>query len=79
MVRIILVRHSIRNTSDFGVTFLIVLNEPTIATIIHENASTTIVLIAVATSESVFLIPHFASTEVIPVKNAERTAITSHI
>ena len=38
-----------------------------------------IAIATVATSESVFLIPHFASTEVIPAKNADKTAITSHI
>ena len=38
---------------------------------VHENNSTTTVRIAVATSESVFLIPHFAKTAVIPVKKEE--------
>ena len=38
-----------------------------------------IAIATVATSESVFLIPHFASTEAIPAKNADKTAITSHI
>ena len=53
--------------------------EPTISTIIHENSNTTTVLSAVATSESVSLIPHFARIEVIPAKNAESTAIISHM
>ena len=48
--------------------------EPTINTIIHEKKSTTIVLIAVATVESVFLIPHFARIEVTPAKIADKTA-----
>lgn len=36
--------------------------------------STTIVRIAVATVESVFLIPHFARMEVAPANSAEPTA-----
>jgi hypothetical protein len=53
--------------------------EPTINTIIHENARTTIVLSAVAKSESVFLIPHFARIDVSPAKNAENIAEINHI
>jgi hypothetical protein len=48
-------------------------------TIIHEKIKTTIVLIAVATFESVFLIPHFASIDVIPAKNADPNAYNTHI
>lgn len=53
--------------------------EPTINTIIHEKISTTIVLIAVATVESVFFIPHFARIAVSPAKIAEPNANTTHI
>ena len=52
---------------------------PVTTTIIHAKISTTIVLIAVATSESVLLIPHFARIEVIPAKKAEPTAKPNHI
>ena len=37
------------------------------------------VRIAVAKVESVFLIPHFASIEVIPAKKAEKNAYKIHI
>lgn len=40
----------------------------------HENINTTMVRIAVATFESVFLIPLFAKIEVTPAKNADPTA-----
>ena len=56
-----------------------VLAEFTISTIRHENPSTTIVLIAVAKSESVFLMPHLTNIDVIPAKNAESIAEKSHI
>ena len=39
-----------------------------------EKSRTTIVLIAVATVESVSFIPHLARIEVMPAKNAEPTA-----
>jgi hypothetical protein len=39
---------------------------------------TIMVLIAVAKSESVFLMPHFASMDVRPAKKADSAAITSH-
>lgn len=45
----------------------------------HENASTTMVLMAVATSESVFLMPSLASMDVTPAKSAEPTAAMSHM
>ena len=53
--------------------------EPTRNTISHEKISTTMVRMAVATSESVFLMPHFARTAVIPAKNAEPTANKPHM
>ncbi len=53
--------------------------EPTIQTISHEKISTTMVRIAVAASESVFLIPHFARTDVRPAKRAEPNAKSIHI
>jgi hypothetical protein len=40
----------------------------------HENNNTTTVRIAVATFESVFLIPHFARIAVIPAKNEDPIA-----
>lgn len=54
-------------------------NDPTISTIIIEKIKTTNVLIAVATSESVFLTPHFTKTEVTPANTAERLAVRIHI
>ena len=45
----------------------------------HEKIQTTIVLNAVATVESVLLIPHLASIEVIPAKNDETSANINHI
>jgi hypothetical protein len=48
-------------------------------TMIQENARTTMVRIAVARSESVFLIPHFARIDVSPAKTAERIAKVSQI
>ena len=56
----------------------IVFVEPTIKTMIQENNKTTTVRSAVAISESVFRMPHFASMEVRPANTAEKTAITSH-
>ncbi len=47
---------------------------PVKRTRIHEKNKTTMVRMAVATSESVFEIPHFASTEVMPAKKAEPVA-----
>ena len=46
---------------------------------IYENISTTIVRSAVATSESVFLIPHFANIAVRPANNADNAAIINHM
>lgn len=48
--------------------------EPTTATMIHANTSTTKVRSAVAISESVSERPHLAKIEVMPAKNAEATA-----
>ena len=53
--------------------------EPAANTVIHENNSTTNVRSAVATSESVFRIPHFASIAVSPAKKADKHAVISHI
>ena len=53
--------------------------DPVIITMIHEKINTTIVRIAVAASESVFLIPHFARIAVNPAKTAEPNANTIHI
>ena len=53
--------------------------DPTIHTIIQEKNKTTMVRKAVATFELVFLIPIFASIEVIPAKKAERIENTIHI
>ena len=52
---------------------------PVKRTRIHEKTKTTTVRMAVATSESVFEIPHFASMEVIPAKKAEPIAYIIHI
>lgn len=46
--------------------FVIPPHEPTIVTITAEQIRTTPVRIAVATVESVFLIPHLATTDVSP-------------
>jgi PBP1b-binding outer membrane lipoprotein LpoB len=53
--------------------------ESTTNTISQENRKTTIVLIAVAMVESVFLIPHFASIEVKDANTAESIANNTHI
>ena len=55
------------------------LAEPTTKTISQENAKTTTVRIAVAMSESVFLIPHFARMAVNPAKTDDKIAATNHI
>ena len=54
---------------------VIVPAEPTTNTIIQEKINTTIVLMAVATSESVFFIPHFARIDVKPANIAEKIAV----
>ena len=53
--------------------------EPTMSTMTSDIISTTIVRIAVATVESVFLIPHFARIAVAPAKSAEPSANNTHI
>lgn len=68
-----------RNKRDLAPISPRVPYEPTASTIIHEKISTTSVRIAVARSESVFLIPHFARIEVSPAKKAEKTAAIIHI
>ena len=52
---------------------------PVTNTMSHENASTTMVRSAVATLESVFLIPHFAKIAVRPANKAEPNANIIHI
>lgn len=44
----------------------------------HEKIHTTIVLNAVAIVESVLLIPHLSSTEVIPAKKEDISAYINH-
>ena len=63
-----------RNSNVFPSRLVIWEAEPTIPTISQENSRITTVRTAVATVESVLRIPHFASMEVIPAKNAEATA-----
>jgi len=70
---------SIKNINDFVSISVIILSEPTKNTIIHENNSTTVVRSAVAVSESVFMIPHFAKTDVSPAEKADNIAIIIHI
>lgn len=69
----------IRNTYDLPSISPIRDCDPATKTISHENINTTIVRSAVATVESVFLIPHFAKIEVIPANKAEPNANTIHI
>ena len=54
--------------------FAMALRGPVSAAMIQAKASTTQVRSAVATSESVVLIPHFARIEVIPAKKADANA-----
>ena len=63
----------------FQSTVVIVVCDPTINTIAHENTSTTAVRIAVATVESVLRIPHFARMDVTPAKSADKNAKAIHI
>lgn len=53
--------------------------EPAINTMNQEKNNTIVVRRAVAISESVFFMPHFARTAVRPAKRAEKTAIMIHI
>lgn len=68
-----------RNNSVFSLISVIPDSVPVIKVITHEKTKTTMVRMAVATSESVFEIPHFASMEVIPAKKAEPVAYKIHI
>ena len=65
---------STRNSQVFGEMEVMLPAEPTMSTMTSDIISTTIVRIAVATVESVFLIPHFARIAVAPAKKcgAER-------
>ena len=56
-----------------------VLAESATNTISQENASTTTVRMAVAMSESVFLIPHLARMAVNPAKTDDKIAAANHI
>lgn len=69
----------IRKIQVFALSVVIVGAEPTIQTISQENSSTTMVRIAVAASESVFLMPHFARIAVKPANSAEPNAKSTHI
>ena len=53
--------------------------EPTSAAMSQANARTTMVRTAVATSESVCLMPHLARIDVMPAKSAEPTAASIHM
>ena len=64
----------IRNTHVFPPSEVIFPPEPFIKTISHEKSSTITVRTAVAASESLRRIPHFASIAVIPAKNADPKA-----
>ena len=55
------------------------LKDPLIKTISNEKIKIIIVLIAIATFDPIFLIPHFASIDVIPAKNADIKDIMIHI
>lgn len=68
-----------RKARDFVLISEIVPADPTTNTMIHENTRTTIVLSAVAISESVFLIPHLARIDVAPANIADKTAIIIHM
>ena len=70
---------STRNNKVLRVMSPMVFWLPTINTMIQEKISTTMVLKAVATLESVFLIPHFARIPVRPAKKADPNANKSHI
>ena len=67
----------IKKIKDFGVIAVIVFAESTMNTMTHEKSKTTMVRSAVAISESVFLMPHLANTEVSPEKKADNTAMES--
>jgi hypothetical protein len=56
-----------------------VFHDPTINTMSHENISMMMVLMAVASIESTFLIPIFARIAVAPANSAEPKARSIHI
>ena len=68
---------SARNSHDLGVIAEMELAEPTIATMSQVKAATTQVRSAVATSESMVLIPHLARMDTMPANNADANAATS--
>ena len=68
-----------RKVSDLVPICPMVPAEPTTSTISQEKTRTTTVRRAVATSESVLRIPHFASMDVNAANTADKTAIKSHI
>lgn len=53
--------------------------DPTIPAMSQAKRSTTIVRTAVATSESVWRMPHFARMDVMPAKRAEPQAARIHM
>ena len=52
--------------------------DPEMPAIAQAKTSTTQVRMAVATSESVCLMPHLAKMDVMPAKNADANAATTH-
>ena len=70
---------SSRNRSERAEIWAMVGADPTKKTISHEKTKTTTVRSAVATSESVFLMPHLAKIAVKPANTADKTAANSHI
>ena len=68
-----------RNAQAMGLIEPICPDEPTTATMTQANARTTMVLMAVATVESVSRMPHLARMAVIPAKNADPHANATHM
>ena len=69
----------IKNIHVLLLNELIVPMDPVISIMIQEKTNTTIVRMAVAASESIFRIPHFARIDVNPAKTAEPNANKIHI
>ncbi len=65
---------SARNNHDLGAMEAICPKEPATPTMTQVNTTTTQVRSAVATSESVVLMPHLASTDTMPANSAEAKA-----
>ena len=65
---------SARKSHDFPLTLPMAESGPASAAMIYANTSITHVRSAVATSESVVLMPHLARIDVMPAKNAEANA-----